>query len=425
MAVFQKSSLDNILKDGWEPLVANDINRKAKLYKLFRKGSEPFQIGNNWYVRFKSLMSSSFGWSDDDGHMPPKDKPSYERYTIPVKMAYSQFTITALAISQGAAVPNSMQEALMAIKEDTTELCIKRLNQALYGDGTAKLGAFTAVNSNVSLTFGAVAGDTTGDKRWRGRYLNGNETIAIHDANDDTVRGTTTATKMTHSTNILLVPNTQSADPAATSDYACLALQGSNQSSFDKAVWGLEYHVSDVGDSSGNYQGLIRANIERSRANVNSGSGTDRPLTLALMEEACIQRAVSSDALEEDEQVILMDLGMRQSYIDLLHSQIRYIPEVLEGGTKKDRISYNGVPLQVDSDCTYNTIYFLTPGDFKYHVLEDWKFEDQDGGVLYRSGGSTNKHQFDALFYSFLNVSCSRPKAQTKLSDISQTVLAA
>lgn len=419
------SAMSNILKDNWLPMVQNDINLKANLYKYFRKSSEPFQVGNNWYIRFKTSTSPSFGWTSDGGNLPAKANAAWNRFTITPKLAYSQFDITGLGMSQGRTNPNSMKDILMATKEDTTDSCIKKMNQALYGDGTGELGFVTAVSANVSLTF---AGTGTGaDKRWQGRYLNGNETIAIHDqSNNWAVLGTTTATAMNHSSDLLNVPATSG---AAAQDSVCYALQGTNQSSRNNAIWGLEYHVDDSSNIT-TYQGLTRADVDRAKANVIANGGSNRPLTLTLMEQAAIQRCVSSDAMDSDEMLIMMDIGMRQQYIELLQGQVRYIPMKLEGGTKKEgdeqrAIAYNNTPIHVDTDCTYTTIYFLTPGDFAYHVLDDWQFEDRDGAVLKMTGGATNTHTFYAMLYTFCNLSCRRPKAQTKLSDVTQTIITA
>ena len=59
-----------------------------------------------------------------------------------------------------------------------------------------------------------------------------------------------------------------------------------------------------------------------------------------------------------------------------------------------------------------------------FQVLEDWQWMDE-GGVLVRSGvGTAGVDEFEATLFSYQNLVCTRPNANTLLTNVVSTTQA-
>jgi len=179
---------------------------------------------------------------------------------------------------------------------------------------------------------------------------------------------------------------------------------------FDNEITGLEQMVQN----EGTLQTIDPTTDVEWKANVLDNSGTNRPLSLELMQLAVDN---TDEVSGEEPDLIIGHHSIRREYINLLTSDVRYAPEQLKGGFQK--LTYSGgtnpITFEFDRYAPYNRVYFLHTKDIKQYVLQDWKWADRDGSVMNRVA---NQDSWEAFMCWYGNLGLDRRHSQTVLKDI-------
>ena len=95
----------------------------------------------------------------------------------------------------------------------------------------------------------------------------------------------------------------------------------------------------------------------------------------------------------------------------------RTLPMVeLANGVKT--VSYNGIPMVVDRNCPYGTMYLLNTNDFVLHQLCDWEWlSGEDGKILKQIPG---KPVYTATLVKYAELICNQPNGQGVITGISE-----
>ena len=192
-------------------------------------------------------------------------------------------------------------------------------------------------------------------------------------------------------------------------DLICLG--DSSDNSFDKEITGLSFMVDDADDS---LQEVNTANFPEWKANVLDNSGTNRPLSLELMQLAI---DTTDEVAGSEPNLIMGHHSIRREYINLLTSDVRYSPEQLRGGFQK--LTYAGgtnpMPIEFDRMAPYNKLFFLNTKDIKLYTMKDWSWADRDGSTFSRKA---NSDSWEAFMCWYGNLGLERRFSQTLLDDI-------
>lgn len=290
---------------------------------------------------------------------------------------------------------------------------IQALNRQLHSDGRDALGFWTGADD----TSGTVIDDGQGNA-FPIFLETGATTCDLVDAGDNsTLRGTAiVVTKGAEGANDLAVTWTGTVASSADGDY--LVMSGT----LGKQMMGIRGIIAatDPPLLSGGLHGRTVAADPNWKSQVFSNSGTNRALTMALMQSPLTQIALRSSASEADIDLLMCNGFVKDKYIELLIAdQIHPNVTVLKGG--QTAVSFNGKELVVDPYCRRNVIYYINTSELDFLTASgglNWqKFA---GGMWKQKIGSSG---YAAAYQAFLsiegNLCCKNRAGHALLADIS------
>ena len=218
-------------------------------------------------------------------------------------------------------------------------------------------------------------------------------------------------------------------------------------------MWGLEAIVSDADPANhGTEAAATRlGQIDRSSNSFWKANVVTPAANLAQLDDSLVQlqEAYDQSDIEGDAQpgIILTSHACRREVAGALTGLRRFSdPGHLKGGWTG--IEFNNAVIVADKDASttndpandsagvfdtssdafvagdFNRFYFIAPDSMHFQVLEDWQWMDE-GGVLVRSGvGTAGVDEFEATLFSYQNLVCTRPNANTLLTNVCSTTQA-
>jgi hypothetical protein len=119
--------------------------------------------------------------------------------------------------------------------------------------------------------------------------------------------------------------------------------------------------------------------------------------------------------------------SVRRAYLALMEADRRYIgaqlrrPDVGTVAAKLGDVTYGEIPMIVDKDCPYGTLFGVDPSTFTRWVECEGEWADDDGTILLRL---VNQDAYEARYRIFDNFSVDRPNSCFRLDGITATVVA-
>ena len=167
----------------------------------------------------------------------------------------------------------------------------------------------------------------------------------------------------------------------------------------------------------GGLHSLAVASNDWWKAAVFGNSGTNRDLTLALMQKPISKISVTSDYDESDIKFLLGNVYIRDKYEQLLIADRRYVNKMeLDGGFSG--LEYSGRPFVIDPQCWRNRIFYVTPESMKIYRQADFSFMDEDGAILSRIA---DKDAYEATMFHFGELGVSARNANGVLEDLTDS----
>jgi hypothetical protein len=390
------TNFDAVLKEWYEGSVRDILNSEIFLLKTLSK-EDGMWAGNNVIFPVNVRRNEGVGARSDGGTLPSAQNEVYQESQIGCKYNYGRIQVTGPTIKasqndRGAfarAVGSEIKLMVRNLKND--------INRQMFGDGT---GALAMTNGAGSATTALVV-DTPGS-----RFLRGGMVVDVYTA-------TSGGAQEVDSIAISTDPVSRTA-----ATFASAQTWGDDSYVFREDSRGLEMMgiraIVDDGTLGASFQNINRTTYPRWRGNILGNSGTNRALTLDLM-----QRSIdtASELGNGEIDLIVAHYSARREYIRLLSPDVRYAPLELRGGFKT--LVYAGgadeIPFHFDKDADYNRIYFLDTSSLKVYRQSDFYWADEDGAILSRV---SNQDAFEAFLKFYANLGCDAPNKNSRLDDI-------
>ena len=414
------SDFDVVLKEYYEGPVREHLNNSIPILKYVEKSKRKWN-GRRVVFPVHLRRNHGVGARGETGTLPTAGRQEYAESRIKSKFMYGRIELPGVVIAASQGDKGSFASALRTEVEGLRRDLKVDFNRQVWGNSikSTALGGLDSAAGNtgiVALVASAShgGGTTTFTVDSPGtRYIKAGAQLAIGteaeltDSNFPTGCQTVTVASVP-STTTFTVSGDVTANIVA-NDLICLG--DSSDNSFDKEITGLSFMVDDADDS---LQEVNTANFPEWKANVLDNSGTNRPLSLELMQLAI---DTADEVAGSEPNLIMGHHSIRREYINLLTSDVRYSPEQLRGGFQK--LTYAGgtnpMPIEFDRMAPYNKLFFLNTKDIKLYTMKDWSWADRDGSTFSRKA---NSDSWEAFMCWYGNLGLERRFSQTLLDDI-------
>lgn len=407
------SNAANVLKTFYIGPIREQLNNATILLaRLDRDESTQMVSGTSFTVPLHKTRNSASGiFRGDTGTLPDAGQQGYSQAIVPNTYCYGKIKVTGPTI---AATRNDAGAFIRAI-ESEIKGCVRdtkrKVNWHLHGDGTGALAYFTAADDTTAFDVDDNQGNAfinlqTGQKV---DIIDATDHVAV--LGDDNVLNAVSKTDATKY-NITLTSGTRSgtADGDYLVDYDSV---GRHIMGIDGIIRATDPPVSALYASG--LHGLAVASNDWWKAQEFSNSGSNRTMTLELLQDPLSEIAVQSDYSEEDVDFLLSNIYMRDKYLALCQAQKMFVNQMtLDGGFKA--VEFNGKPWVVDVQSKRNRVYYPVLSTIKLYRTQDWDWMDKDGAVLSRV---SNEDAYEATLFHYGNLGCSARNANGVLKDIS------
>lgn len=413
------ATLTNIAKEIYEGTIRNQLQDEAVGWKRIIQTSDGVtnEVGGK-YVTFpiRVRRNAGIGFRQEQEALPSAGQQGYASVRIPLKYGYGRVRLSGqlfeLMESNYQSFASAMDSEMTGLKNDIS----KDTNRMFYGNATGALGVVTAFAATPTVTVAnsqyfnlgdfvdlVATGSTLGSTTYR--------TVGVY------VSGINTSTN----TITLSTSPTSQVNPTMTGTVANDFLVRSG-SAFREPN-GLGSIVTATGALYN-----VDPSVEPSWAAIVDGnSGTPRPISENLMIK-------DTDAVRRNggkTSLILMSLGVRRAYFNLLTQQRRYPSTQTFAGGLEGLEFHNGrsIPCVEDLDCPPSTMYGLQEDSFKIYASKDWSWMDRDGNAWKQvvdttsASGPGNVGRFDAyeaINHKYYEVGIERRNANWVMQDIQE-----
>ncbi len=371
------------------------------------------------------------------GQLPDPGAQAYDRYNFSVRHIYGRVKFDGVSVD---ASKSQMASWLKVIESEIQGLAtdMARQRQRMYhGDGSGAIAQLadnpgTGGTEAINLAkFTGVEGNA--DDYTLTKHVKVGDYVAFVNPADGTVRDSKATAVLSITDSDTFTANMASMGAATTGDAIVFSSMNTTNSSAINTSWlnepmglagifsdGGQYHdkaspTAVAANSPATFQGLnpAAAGNDWHQANLLSNSGTQRSLTLSLMDQAYQKSMEVGDVVPT---MILGSYGMFRTYADLMLTDRRYVDtKTFDGGY--EALEYNGCPVAPDRDCYTNRFYFIYEPDLKIYVMSDPGWMDMDGSIYHRL---PDHDSYQATMYCRETLGTDVRDRQTALLDINE-----
>ena len=293
---------------------------------------------------------------------------------------------------------------------------VQALNRQIHSDGRDALFFWTGADDS--------SGTNVDDGQGNGfpvHLESGATTLDVIDASDNsTVLGNAiVVTKGAESSTAVAITWTGTVSGSADGDYAVM------DNTLGKQMMGIRgiISASDPPLLAGGLHGLAVATYPNWVAQSNTNSGTNRTLTLELLQSPLTDIATRSGASDADIDLMLCNGKVRDKIIALLVADQRQVsPTKLKGGYMS--IDFNGHPIVVDAQCRRNTMYYINTESLDFLTASGglgWASYNGVGIWKQKIGTSGYAAAYQAFITVEGNMACNMRNANAVLGDLTDT----
>jgi hypothetical protein len=212
----------------------------------------------------------------------------------------------------------------------------------------------------------------------------------------------------------------------------------------DYIVKAMNATITDVGDTSFNKEamGLLGLVDDGTYvATLHNVNRTTYPLfqstvigSVGPLSADVLQRGVDLADQRGDGDIDLLSMhhSVRRAYISVTDDARRYVgsdlgsPDAGTKAAKKQRLTFGGIPMEVDKHAPYGIIFGLDTSTFRRYVEVAGEWMDEDGSILQRIGsGSTMQDAFEGVYRMWFNLHVEKPNTCFRLDAVTATVTVA
>lgn len=428
------TNLTNALKTVYGDGLKNQFADEKITYNLFPK-SERSPKGKGYTFGLRIARNQSTGGRAESAKLPDPMTGKRINGTITPAYIYGSMRITGPVIEAAKGNEAAFVDGLADEIEDIYQSIVTDMNRQMHWDGYGMLGRASASSSAPSNATYAV----TFDNDLGIKYFNEGQLVDFYASAGGTVPGSsdsavyaqrilsvTPSTKVvTFETNVTSYaanhPTLSSLTNGVTSDIpqgAIVVKMGTRDLSHAGTETPVEltglYGMFDNGTLLTVYEGITVASQPKWAANVLSNSSVNRELSVDLMLQAIdVVRTASGSSVKK----MLMGLGQKRKYANLLMPDVRFQPGKLVGGYEV--LTFSGgdgsVELIVDPMCQPNLIYAY-PDDviFKYE-MSPLGWGNLDNSQLHQRAGYD---EWDAFLRCYTQLGCEQRNCLAVIKDL-------
>lgn len=407
------TTVSSILKEVYEGKVREQINNDVVALRRIEKTSEGVtsEVGGK-YVTFPihTKRNSGVGARIELEALPVAGQQAFNAARVALKYLYGLVRLSGqtmeLADKNFQAFASALDLEMSGLKNDLA----KDLNRQVYGDATGVIATTTAVGVGAlnANPFNVLA--NTGSQ-----YLELGFQVDIWDAAQAALKASNrqvTAINVTTGATIFdgAAVNTVVGDVMVRTGSGIRGASASNPVA-NRELTGLKAIVA-----AGIVFNIDAATEPKWQSVVDSNAGTNRALSEGLM----ILQVDRCRANGDTPTVIFTNLGVRRAYFNLLTQQRRFTGTMeFDGGFKGLAFSTDkgDIPVVVDVDCPYNTMYFINEPNMKVFRSEDFSFMNRDGSNWQRVIGFD---AYEATMYSYQELATHRRNVHAVMRDITE-----
>lgn len=414
MATFSSADIESVLKEHVNPILVEQFEQERTLYNLIGESGEPVNARGT-RISSRVRQNPSFTWHAESGAFPTPGKEEYIEMKVFATRCAVGFEFSGDFLDQIDTEENLVR-GLSTIMSNYTDTAKKKINQAMYGDGTGAIGTVLTRDSATQATFSTTtaAGSLFGARKLDvgglyDFYSSAGAARVAGNANGSLVTAKVESTGVVTFDATLNVPT----DVVAT-DVAV------HRGAYNKAVLGLAAHVSN---STGAYQGQSRTTYPMLKAGADDAGQAG--ITVARLNKnkyAIRYRVPGKEAMN----VTLISAPTQfDLYTRLGHNLIRFERSGGGGDTFKgdfEMAKHGSSEWITDVDCDEDRIYGVDLNYFKRFVLMPFGAERKDGldYRMYFSNGTGSDKYTGWLGVKF-NLGCTKPNANFVISNLAIT----
>lgn len=376
------TTIDAILKEKYLPTVREAMTQGRVLMEKVQRNSEEYD-GKKVVIAINKARNAGLGAAAEDGTLPTAGKQGYEDATYTLKYVYGRGQITGQAMELSRTNAGAFAKALEREMKGLTRDFKNDINRIFNGAGDEVLtrinGAATSATQTVDST----------------RFLNEGDTVQI--ATDDvTIQSVDSETQITLTGSITTADND--------------TIKRRIGSTLVDEPDGIALAIDDAGTVGG----LARSTRFWWQSKELGNSGTNRPLSLALMDQ--LNREVEKRKNDLPD-AFYSKPELRDVYGALLQADARYVNTTSADGQKKS-LSHKDVPFLTDFHAADNTIF--APSWETQTVFESGpvSWMDDDGAILNRV---PNKDAYEFTLKYYCQYGTDNSRINAKLTDVSES----
>lgn len=427
------TNLADILKNVYGDGLENQFNDEKTTYNTFPK-SDRKPAGNGYIFGIRYARAQGTGGRAESGKLPDPLTGIKDQGKIVPKYLYGSIRITGPAIETAKGNTAAFVDSLADEIDDIYQSIIVDMNRQCHWDGFGQLGRLSA---SATVPAGTWAG--TFDNDIGIMYFNEGQVVDFYASAGDTVPGSSASAvfgqriaSITPSTKVVIFEtnattykanhptlSTLTNGVASTMANGCIAVKmGARDLSWASTDTPVELigltGIFDDGTNLAVFENITVASNPKWAANLMSNSSVNRELSIDLMLNACdLTRTRSGQKVDK----ILMGLGQRRKYANLLLPDVRFAPTVLKGGY--ETLTFSGgdgsIEIMIDPLCQPNMIFFMPNGVIQKYELSPLGWGNLDGSQLHQRAGYD---EWDAFLRVYTNLGVEQRNCLTLIKDL-------
>lgn len=428
------TNLANALKYVYGDGLKNQFADEKITYNLFPK-SDKQPKGKGYVFGARIARNQSTGGRAESAILPDPMTGVKIQGTITPAYLYGTLRITGPAIEAAKGSEAAFVDGLADEIDDIYQSMVVDLNRQCHWDGFGMLGRISSASSAAAnATYACTFDNDIGVK-----YLIEGQVVDFYASAGDTVLGSSDSaafgqrvksikpsTKVvTFETNATTFKATHPTLSTLTNGVACTLAEGAiavkmgardlKHATTDtpREITGL-YGMFDDGTNLSVYEGITVASNPKWAANILSNSSVNRELSIDLMLQAVdVVRTASGASVKK----MLMGLGQKRKYANLLMPDVRFQPTKLQGGYEV--LTFSGgdgsVEIIVDPLCQPNLIYAF-PDDVIYkYEMSPLGWGNLDNSQLHQRA---SYDEWEAYLRLYTNLGCEQRNCLVLIKDL-------
>lgn len=411
------TDLDAIVKKFFvQDGVINQIHEKSYLFDRFAKAKAKDAMGKDYTYAIRTGRNRYAGRGiGEAGDFGTFGTQTVKNIVVPNTRSVTGIELSADVVNAATGGNKGAFVSAFALqsKYSMTDM-MRAVNRQLHSDGTDALCFWTGADDT--------SGTNVDDGQGNGFPVHlepGATVVDIIDASDHATElgSDIVLTKGAETASNVAVTWADTISGTADGDYAVIA------GTLGKAFMGIRGIISDANPPllSGGLHGLAVASNADWKAQVFGNSGSNRSLTLELMQQPLTEIGLRSSVSEADIEFLLCNGRVKDKYLALLIAdQVQISPTKLKGGYTS--FDFNGKPLVVDPQCRRNVIYYINPDSMDFLTATGgitWA-SFKDGSIWKQKVGTSGyADAYQAILRLEGNLACKQRNANALLADIS------